>query len=908
MPDRRSLSDDVYLLAGLLGEVLEQLAGADAFALEEEARALAKRFRSGDAAAGDRLEALVASASVEETQILTRAFTSYFQLINLAEDNERVRRIRRSEAAAEDHVRSGSLREAIRLLARQGMTADDLRNLLQRADVRLILTAHPTEARRRTVIAKLARIFAVIRGLDERRLLPGDEQRTRRQLATTIAELWSSDEIRAVTPTVLDEVRANLVYVSSTLVHVVPRLYRDLEAAVAEFYPDAEIAIPPFLSFGSWVGGDRDGNPFVTAEITEATLRVMRDAALGFYEARLGELAGRISLSTRVVGEAPLIDPLLEDGRERFPDLAADLARRNEGEPYRQALTLMRERLRAALRHEPAGYAEPGALLADLRAIQRSLAAQGAHLIAAGDLHDLLRQVEVFGFHFAQLDIRDHAKRHESALAEIFAATGVVADYSTLPEEEKADVLTREIINPRPLIPADLSPYAADTQGVVETFRTVRRLLITDHQHAIRTYVISGCEAPSDVLATLLLMKEAQLCQPGGEEAQLQIAPLFEHGGALRRAGATMRDLLARPVYRAALAGWHDAQEVMIGYSDSNKDLGYLASSWALYAAQRELTAIFTEAKIDFIFFHGRGGSIGRGGGPTNVAILAQPPGAVGGRIKLTEQGEVIAARYSTEEIAHRELELVASAVLVSTVGALPQPTPQRLAAFEEAMALLADRSTREYRDMVYGDSEFVSFFLGATPITEIARLQLGSRPARRVASTRIEDLRAIPWVFSWTQARILLPGWYGLGTALVEGREAVGIDLLREMDRDWPFFQALIANAELALAKADLAIAERYVALVESPALRDRIWLRIRREYDLTRTLLLEVTGQERLLDRDPVLQRSIERRNPYVDPLSFIQVDLLRRFRREPSSDALLRAVLLTVNGIAGGLKNTG
>jgi len=748
----------------------------------------------------------------------------------------------------------------------------------------------------------------VIRDLDERRTLPGEEQRTRRHLAATIAELWSSDEIRAVTPTVLDEVRANLVYISSTLVHVVPRLYRDVETAVSEVYPDAEITIPPFLSFGSWVGGDRDGNPFVTPRVTEEALGVMRDAALGFYEMRLGELAGRISVSTRVAGDAPLIDPLLEAGQARFPELAADLARRNEGEPYRQALTLMRERIRAALRHEPAAYPNPEAFLSDLRGIRQSLEGQGAGLIAAGDLHDLLRQVEVFGFHFARLDVREHAKRHEAALAEVFAATRVIADYSALPEGEKADLLTREIVNPRPLIPNDLSPFSPETEIVVETFRTVRRLLSTDHQHAIRTYIVSACERSSDVLAVLLLMKEAQLCRPGGEQAELQIAPLFEHGGALARAGETMRDLLGRPVYRAALAAWDDAQEVMIGYSDSNKDLGYLASSWALYAAQRELTEIFTEARIDFTFFHGRGGSIGRGGGPTNVAILAQPPGAVGGRIKLTEQGEVIAARYSTEAIAHRELELVASAVLVSTVGALPQPRPERLAAFEETMGLLASRSTEEYRDLVYGDAEFVGFFLGATPITEIARLQLGSRPARRVASTRIEDLRAIPWVFSWTQARILLPGWYGLGTALAAGRDAVGLDLLQEMDRDWPFFHALISNAELALAKADLAIAERYVALVESPELRDRIWQRIEREYDLTRDLLLAVTKQQRLLDRDPVLQRSIERRNPYVDPLSFIQVELLRRFRSDPDSAPLLRAVLLTVNGIAGGLKNTG
>jgi phosphoenolpyruvate carboxylase len=911
----RTLSDDIYLLAGLLGDVLKALAGQPAFDLEEEARALAKTFRAGDAAAGDQLETLIAGASVEETRVLTRAFTSYFQLINLAEDNERIRRLRRREADS-PCPRRGSLLEAVTILADHGLDAAAMRDLLARAEVRLVLTAHPTEARRRTVIAKLARIFAVIRELDERTVLPGDLARARQRLAATIAELWASEEIRAVTPTVLDEVRAGLVYLASTLVHVLPRLYRDLEEALAEVYPDAEIPVPPFLSFGSWVGGDRDGNPFVTPAVTAETLSLMRAAALGFLDDRLGELAGRVSLSTHVVGSAPLLEPLLAAGRDRFPAVAADLARRNVDEPYRQALSLVRERVRAARRHDPAGYAAAGDLLADLRLVERSLHAQGAALIAAGDLHDLIRQVEVFGFHFARLDVRDHARRHAAALAEVFALTGVEPAYAALPERDRAALLAREIANPRPLIPSDLSPLAAETGEVVETFRTVRRLLTTDHAGAIRTYVISGCETPADALAVLLLMKEVGLCATGGGQTMLRIAPLFEQGEALREAAPTMRALLAEPAYRAALTSQGDEQEVMIGYSDSNKELGYLASTWALDEAQRELAALFREAGIAHTFFHGRGGSIGRGGGPTNVAILAQPAGTVGGRIKLTEQGEVISARYSTPEIAHRELELVAGAVLVSgparfpddRPGPLPRPAPERLARFEEAVAEMARVSADAYRELVYGDPDFVAFFQAATPITEIARLQLGSRPARRVATTRIEDLRAIPWVFAWTQARILLPGWYGLGAGLAAGRDRFGLDLLQEMDRTWPFFDALLGNAELALAKADPAIAERYVTLVEPAALRDRVWPRIRAEYEQSRELVLAVTGQSALLDREPVLQRSIARRNPYVDPLSFVQVELLRRLRRAPGDDELLRAVLLTVNGIAGGLKNTG
>jgi phosphoenolpyruvate carboxylase len=403
-------------------------------------------------------------------------------------------------------------------------------------------------------------------------------------------------------------------------------------------------------------------------------------------------------------------------------------------------------------------------------------------------------------------------------------------------------------------------------------------------------------------------MKESRLAGIGGEGAMLQIAPLFEQGASLAAAAATMRDLLGRPVYRRAVAAWGDAQEVMIGYSDSNKDIGYLASTWALYAAQVELATLFEEHGIDFTFFHGRGGSIGRGGGPTNVAILAQPVGTVRGRIKLTEQGEVVSSRYSLPEIAHRELELIAGAVLVSTIGGLTQPALERRRVYEDAIARMAEWSEAVYRDLVYGDREFVSFFQQATPIDEIARLKLGSRPARRTGSTRIEDLRAIPWVFSWTQARILLPGWYGLGTALARGQETFGLDLLREMEREWPFFAALLSNAELALAKADPRIAERYVAMVQPPALRDRVWSCVRTEYERTREMILAITDQPVLLDRDKVLQRSIERRNPYVDPLSFIQLELLRRFREDGTSELFLRPVLLTINGIAGALKNTG
>jgi phosphoenolpyruvate carboxylase len=908
MADRRTLSKDIYLLGGLLGDAIRAQAGEAAFALEEEVRALGKAFRAGKQDAGEELAALVAGLGPDDTSLLIRAFTSYFQLINLSEDSERVRRIRRREAENGPAPRRGSIAESVGILKARGLSASELQALLNRASVRLVMTAHPTEARRRTVIDKQARLFRVLRDLDERNTLPREEARVRTRVASTVAELWSSNEVRAIQPTVIDELQAGLVHFRSTLVHVLPQIYRDLEEALKEHYPDDEFVVPPFLNFGSWVGGDRDGNPNVTPALTAEALGVMRHHAIEFLEGRLLELAGRISVSTLVTGPVPGLVALIDENAARFPDLAADLEGRNHDEPYRRALTLMRERLRAARRREPGAYVSADELVLDLRTIEQTLVDQGEPLIVLGDLHDVIRQVEVFGFHFARLDVRDHSRRHETALAEVLKLTGVASDYSALEEEQKIELLCAEIAQPRPLIPLSLEALSQDAREVIETFRLIHELITGEHRGAIRTYIISAAETPSDVLEVLLLMKESQLADPGGAHTLLEIAPLFEQGASLAAAKETMARLLAMPVYRTAVQSWGDAQEVMIGYSDSNKEIGYLASSWALYAAQVELSRLFEAHGVDFTFFHGRGGSIGRGGGPTNVAILAQPPGTVRGRIKLTEQGEVVSARYSIPEIAHRELELVAGAVLVSAIGGLGQGEPPRMGKYQAAIAQMADWSQCAYRELVYGDPEFIAFFHQATPIEELSQLKLGSRPARRTASSRIEDLRAIPWVFSWTQSRILLPGWFGLGTALAQGRDAFGIELLREMDAQWPFFSAMLANAELALAKADMPIAERYVQLVEPETLRDRIWDRIRCEYALTREMLLAVTNQEKLLDRDPVLQRSIERRNPYVDPLSFIQLDLLRRLRTEGRPEALQRPVLLAINGIAGALKNTG
>jgi phosphoenolpyruvate carboxylase len=903
----RTLSDDVYLLAGLLGEVLQSSSGDRAFALTEEARANAKALRSGDRSAGVALDALVQNLTGDEAESLVRSFTNYFQLINLAEDSERIRRIRARELRVPG-PRRGSVREAIGLLAERGVSAERLGEILAHAQIRLVLTAHPTEARRRTIIAKLARIFAILRELDERSLTEDEATRLRQRLAQTTEELWFSDEVRAIGLTVLDEVRTSLVYLLSTFVEVMPQIYRDLEAAVAEFYPDLQIELPPLLMPGTWIGGDRDGNPFVTPEVTLQALDIMRSAALGLLENKLIELSGRISVAESVSGPAPLLDSLIAELGERFPETAATVARLNAEEPYRQVLTLMRERVRAALEDRTAGYSASSDLIDDLWLIDRSLREQGADRIADGDLRDLIRIAQVFGFHLAVMDIRDHAKRNAGAIAEILNTTGVTPDFLALTELDRRALLVQEIENPRPLTPRSLDAFSPETQEVVATFRMVEGAISGRHRGAIETYVISGAETVSDVLTVLLLMKDAGLADPGGGNARLSIAPLFEQDEGLRNAPTTMRELLDLPVYRRALASRGDVQEVMVGYSDSNKEIGFFGSAWALYTAQRDLTRLFAEYGVRQRFFHGRGGAIGRGGGPTNVAILAQPPGSVAGQIKLTEQGEVIASRYATAPIARRELELVTGAVLASSVELLAAPDSAKLVRFEEVMSEITATAVTAYRDLVYGDPDFVRFFEEATPIAEIARLQIGSRPARRRQTHRIEDLRAIPWVFSWTQSRFLLPGWYGVGTGLAAAREQFGLDILRAMARDWPFFAATIGNAEMALAKSDLDIAARYASLVEDMDLRERVWARIAGEHALAVAEILALTEQDRLLERDPVLRRSIDRRNPYVDPISFVQVELLWRARNGATDDDTMRTILRTVNGIAGGLKNTG
>jgi phosphoenolpyruvate carboxylase len=909
-PSTDRFAAEEALLTEVLHEVIALSDGPDAVDLLEEAIELGRAARAGDELAADGLSALVAGLDPARTEVLVRALTRWFQLINLAEDSERVRRLADRDArGAEDagYAREGSVREAIAAMAEAGVSAAEVEELLAHARLRLVMTAHPTEARRRTTIDKLARVFAVLRELDRfGRPTPHDRADCRRRLLATVQELWGSDDIRAAERTVLDEVRAGLIHFASTLSDTVPRIYRDLQEALAECYPEAgEIEVPPVLVFGSWIGGDRDGNPFVTPATTVRSLELMREQCLRLYDAQLEQLAGRVSLSERLTGPAPALEPIIAAGERDFPQLADTLAVVNPEEPYRRALSFVRERVHATREAGGAGYRDPDELLADLRRIERSLRSGSGGLTAASDLADFIRRVEVFGFHYARLDIREHAKVHRAALQEIYADLGVCADYAALPEAERVSLLAAQIADHRPLIPTDIDGFSEGTRETLTTFRTLRAALGGRHRGAVRTYIVSGTEGPADLLEVLLLAKEASLARAGGEECALRIVPLFEAGQTLTDAPRTIRTLMATDVYRAALRAVGDEQEVMIGYSDSNKDVGYLASAWLAYRAQVRIVEVLREHGVGWLFFHGRGGAVGRGGGPTNGAILALPPDTVRARLKMTEQGEVLTAKYAVPEIAHRELELATSATL-ATGRAQPHV---RSADFEALLAEMADDSESVYRRVVHDDPDFVRFFESVTPVAEISRLRLGSRPAKRSATAGIGDLRAIPWVFSWTQSRIVLPAWLGLGTALRGARERHGLDVLRQMAREWPFFTSVLSNAEMGCAKADLGIAERYVALSDHPA-RDRIWAVLREEFELTVAELVAIGGGERLLDSEPVLQASIDRRNPAVDPLSFIQVELLRRLSQGRAEEAveLHRISQLTINGIASGLRNTG
>ncbi len=915
---QKALGADIRLLGNLLGQAIRRLAGDAAFDLEEDIRAAAKELRANPSPdAARRLRDRLSTLDLPALRGLIRAFSVFFDLINLAEQQARVRALRHRAAKA-DGPRAENAEAALRKIADRGITVEEVADHLSRALVVPVFTAHPSEARRRTVLEKLASVAHLLDDTEYGLPTPAERDTAVGAIAEEVEALWLTDAVRSARPSVLDEVRQVLGLVETRLLDVVPKVYRKLETALAQVYPNHNRRVPAFLQFGSWIGGDRDGHPNVTHTVTADAVRLQQETILKHYLHRIESLGSKLSHSTPFVeaGQA-LKESLLADAK-LFPAVSAGKGR----EPYRAKCRMIAEKLRHTLEYVHANVVDWGAegsvpppgvylgrvgLLTDLTLIADDLRRAGATASADGAVRDFIRVVEVFGLHLLTLDIRQHSGRHEQATDEVLRAADVCLNYRELSPDARFAVLAKELESARPLVPAHL-PFTPDTAEVIRTFRTMAAVLEQRCPEALGTYIISSTTDPVHLLEVLLFAREARLFRPAEGVSRIDIVPLFEALEPLRSARGIMSKLLELPVYRRQLELRANVQEVMIGYSDSNKESGFLQSAWALYRAQTELTDLGRGAGITVQFFHGRGGAIGRGGGPANYAILAQPRGTVDGRLRTTEQGEMIADRYGHPAVAERHLEQVLDAVLrTSFPDAADSVDPAWLAALDE----LAESARKHYRELVYETPDFLSYFEQATCIGEIAELKIGSRPARRSAARSIEELRAIPWVFSWMQSRHTLPGWYGLGSAVTEFLKAKpdGLKMLSDMYARWPFWRTLIDNAQMILAKADLVIARLYADLVTDQEVASKIYGRIEAEYRSAVDAACRITGQSALLERSPVLGTSIERRNPYVDPLSFIQLVLLDRLRTtDGPREELVTAVLESINGVASGLKNTG
>lgn len=914
---KQRLSANIHMLGNLLGETIIEQEGQAIFDLEEQIRALSKAWRAGDERAGTAIKELMPGLidDLSRGLAMLKAFTTYFQLVNLAEDEQRIQilRDRARNAQLTGVPMSETLAESVTKLRDEDLSAEDVQQILDELTIVPVLTAHPTETKRQTILTKLRTIAATLEQVTKEDLLPTEQCQLMERLREDIVLLWQSDETRDRPPTVMDEVRTGLYFFEATLFNVVAQVYAELERCLAQVYPGVTFRIPPFLRYGSWIGGDRDGNPFVSLAVTEEALRAMKETILRQYNIAVDELYQHlIPAVTRAEISQELADSIATDFK-LVPEQEIDVLERFRMEPYRQKLIMMFRRLRATRaenerpwddrERNPRAYHDVDEFMRDLRVIQRSLMENKGERLARGRLAQLIRSVEVFGFHLASLDIRQHSGRHREAIAELFAKYGIFAGYPALSEADKVSVLTREIQNLRPFT-AQLQ-FSENTNETIALFRLIRKAKQEVDEDAIQTYIISMTNAASNVLEVLLLAKDAGLL------GRLDIVPLFETVEDLHHAPRIMSTLYENVAYRRHLEQRGFRQQIMIGYSDSNKDGGYLRANWMLFQAQRTLARLCDQYGVKLTLFHGRGGTLGRGGGPANRAILAQPPESVRGRIRLTEQGEVISVRYANTALARRHLEQLVNAILL-TAGKRPHfADEERWAHYMDELSELA---FHKYRSLVTKPG-FIRYFHEATPIDHIGALNIGSRPARRKATQDISDLRAIPWVFAWTQSRVNLPSWYGVGTALEEwvaaGDEGeTRLVQLREMYEAWPFFRTILDNVQMGLAKADMPIAELYAELTDAET-RQRIFSDILEEYGRTERMVLRVAGAEQLLEREVVLRRSIKVRNPYVDPLNYIQVAVLRKLRAETDEtrrQRLLAALLLSVNGIAAGLQNTG
>ena len=921
------LMEDIRLLGRILGDIIREQEGVAVYALIEQVRQLSVAFRRDhDHEADKALKKLLKGLSTDQTVSVIRAFTYFSHLANLAEDRHHIRR--RAVHERSGNTQEGSIEVALSRLRWAGITPDEIANTLAQAYVSPVLTAHPTEVQRQSILQAehdIARLLVERDDIAARAQLfnSAKDALTPRELAANeallrarVAQLWMTRLLRYSKLTVADEIENALSYYESTFLREVPKLYADLEAAL-----DGQ-SVHSFLRMGQWIGGDRDGNPNVTAQTLELALRRQSDVVLRHYLTEVHYLGGELSVSARLAQVSPAMQALADASPDHNPHRL--------DEPYRRALTSIYARLAATLQHLTGGqaarhavapqnpYAQASEFLADLQIILDSLHAHHGESLAAQRLQPLIRAVKVFGFCLSTVDLRQSSDKHEAVMAELLAVAQVEANYAQLDEASKCALLQRLLQEARPLrvVGAQYGELARSELAIFEMAKTMRARYGNE---AIIHYIISHTETVSDLLEVLLLQKEVGLMQGTLEQPDarldLIVVPLFETIGDLRASADIMRSYFAIPGVAALLQRSGAVQDIMLGYSDSNKDGGIFTSNWELYQAELALVELFDalhqQYGLRLRMFHGRGGTVGRGGGPSYQAILAQPPGTVRGQIRLTEQGEVIASKYANPDIGRRNLETLVAATLEAT---LLQPTKAATKAFLQAAEQLSQASMSAYRKLVYETAGFAEYFFSATPIREIAELNIGSRPASRKATQAIEDLRAIPWGFSWGQCRLTLPGWYGFGAAVEAFLHAEGADpkrqlaLLQKMYRQWPFFKTLLSNMDMVLAKSDLALASRYSELVTDSRLRKRIFSSIEAEWLRTAEALASITEEPDRLASNPALARSIRHRFPYIDPLHHLQVELVRRWRAGQTDERLKNGIHISINGIAAGLRNTG
>ncbi len=921
--NEKPLVEDIRLLGRLLGDVIREQEGLEAYELVERIRKLSVAFRrDADQEADRALKTLLKSLSGEQAVSVIRAFTYFSHLANLAEDRHHIRRRIIHERAGD--TQEGSIEVALARLRWAGIQPRAIAQTLAHSYVSPVLTAHPTEVQRKSILDAERDIAHLLTARDEirARALPRDALAPRElaanelQIRARVMQLWQTRLLRFTRLTVADEIENALSYYEATFLREIPKLYDNLERALGQ--PQ----VASFLRMGMWIGGDRDGNPNVNAQTLEHALRRQCEVALRHYLTEIHWLGSELSQSALLVSFTPAMRALAE----RSPDTNEH----RQDEPYRRALAGMYARLAATLKAFTGGEAARHALApqnpylsaqdlgTDLRTIRDSLLASHGEALVAQRLAPLIRAVDVFGFHLATMDLRQSSDQHQEVVAELLATARIEPRYAELDEAARRALLLRLLSDARSLRVID-TVYSERTQSELAIFETARRLRARFGPQAIRHYIISHTETVSDLLEVLLLQKEVGLLAgtlDGTARAELIVVPLFETIEDLRNAAPIMREFYGLPGIARMVQRSGSEQDIMLGYSDSNKDGGIFTSNWELYRAEIALADLFDELanshNIQLRLFHGRGGTVGRGGGPSYDAILAQPPGTVRGQIRLTEQGEVIGSKYANPEIGRRNLETLVAATLEAT---LLQPTKPAPRAFLAAAEALSQASMRAYRQLVYETPGFTDYFFGATPIREIAQLNIGSRPASRKAGQRIEDLRAIPWGFSWGQCRLTLPGWYGFGTAVQAYLDETAgasrkerLALLQKMYRQWPFFRTLLSNMDMVLAKSDLALGSRYAQLVGDARLRKKVFGAIEAEWQRTVEALQAITGERQRLAGNPALQRSIRHRFPYIDPLHHLQVELVRRYREGRSDERVQRGIHISINGIAAGLRNTG